>query len=107
MAELTFCHTKRMSVNAIFQQKNAIRKAIKLRLKVMVPTERERQSELVSSRVLSHPKYNSSRAVAVFLSMADEIETSKIIEDIFKSGKWCFIPRFVINKIQFMISLSI
>ncbi|KFV69961.1 5-formyltetrahydrofolate cyclo-ligase, partial [Dryobates pubescens] len=44
--------------------------------------------------VLGHPKYKESRRIAIFLSMPDEIQTGEIIQDIFKQGKECFIPRY-------------
>ncbi|NXP81196.1 MTHFS ligase, partial [Ramphastos sulfuratus] len=44
--------------------------------------------------VLGHPKYKESQRIAIFLSMPDEIQTEEIIQDIFKQGKECFIPRY-------------
>ncbi|XP_026532822.1 5-formyltetrahydrofolate cyclo-ligase-like isoform X1 [Notechis scutatus] len=42
--------------------------------------------------VMVHPCYLSSRRIAVFLSMPDEVQTNEIIKDIFQKGKECFIP---------------
>lgn len=36
----------------------------------------------------------SSKRIAVFLSMSDEVCTKEIIKDVFKCGKSCFIPRY-------------
>ncbi|KFZ64963.1 5-formyltetrahydrofolate cyclo-ligase, partial [Podiceps cristatus] len=44
--------------------------------------------------VIGHPKYQGSQRIAIFLSMPDEIQTEEIINDIFKQGKECFIPRY-------------
>ncbi|KAG9352274.1 hypothetical protein JZ751_020687 [Albula glossodonta] len=47
--------------------------------------------------LLRHPRYESCQRVAVFLSMNDEVCTEEIIEDIFKRGKECFIPKYLTN----------
>jgi 5-formyltetrahydrofolate cyclo-ligase len=78
-----------------FAAKAALRTRIKIALKQLQCSERTRQSKEVTKQVLAHPKYASSRGIAVFLSMNDEIDTSNIVRDIFDSGKHCFIPRLV------------
>ncbi|KPP73568.1 5-formyltetrahydrofolate cyclo-ligase-like, partial [Scleropages formosus] len=45
--------------------------------------------------LLQHPKYESCQRIAVFLSMADEVSTEEVIDDIFKKGKVCFIPKYL------------
>ncbi|EFX89781.1 hypothetical protein DAPPUDRAFT_187016 [Daphnia pulex] len=77
-----------------FAAKAALRTRIKIALKQLQCSERTRQSIEVTKKVLAHPKYASSRGIAVFLSMNDEIDTSNIVRDIFDSGKHCFIPRY-------------
>lgn len=53
-----------------------------------------RQSLVVSQKLFHHPKYTSSKRIAVFLSMNDEVYTEEIIKHAFKWGKSCFIPRY-------------
>nr|CAD7567550.1 unnamed protein product [Timema californicum] len=45
-------------------------------------------------KVLQHPKYVEAQSVSVYLSFDQEIQTGDLLEDIFKSGKICYIPRF-------------
>ncbi|PNF31589.1 hypothetical protein B7P43_G00794 [Cryptotermes secundus] len=44
-------------------------------------------------QVLQHPQYVQAKSVSVYLSLEKEIQTGELLEDIFKSGKTCFIPR--------------
>lgn len=39
----------------------------------------------------------SCKRIAVFLSMHDEVQTEEIIQDVFKRGKSCYIPRYESN----------
>lgn len=52
---------------------------------------------LLFPQLISHPKYVSCKRIAVFLSMHDEVQTEEIIQDVFKRGKRCFIPRYESN----------
>ena len=45
-------------------------------------------------QLLSMPEYQKSLRISIFVSMDDEIQTDKIIQNIFQSGKTCFIPRY-------------
>ncbi|KAM4593644.1 5-formyltetrahydrofolate cyclo-ligase [Odontesthes bonariensis] len=74
--------------------KQALRRAIKVRVAALSAEEKRRQSLLVAQELFRHPKYVSSQRVAVFLSMNDEVCTQEIIKDMFKWGKSCFIPRY-------------
>ncbi|XP_040498832.1 5-formyltetrahydrofolate cyclo-ligase isoform X3 [Ursus maritimus] len=46
---------------------------------------------------MAHSQYQKSRRISIFLSMQDEVETKEIIQDIFRQGKTCFIPRYQIQ----------
>nr|XP_048723492.1 5-formyltetrahydrofolate cyclo-ligase isoform X2 [Caretta caretta] len=74
--------------------KQALRAELKRRLRGLSEAEKQRQSRLLSRKVIGHSKYQESQRIAVFLSMQDEIETEEIIKDIFQRGKECFIPRY-------------
>ncbi|XP_051993150.1 5,10-methenyltetrahydrofolate synthetase (5-formyltetrahydrofolate cyclo-ligase) [Xyrauchen texanus] len=77
--------------------KQALRKEIKKLLAAMSDHEKLRQSQVVSRKLFQHPKYLSSQRIAVFLNMHDEVNTEDILQDIFKRGKVCFIPRYFTN----------
>lgn len=74
--------------------KQALRREIKRRVSALSEDEKARQSAVVSQKLFRHPKYVSSQRIAVFLSMNDEVRTEEIIQDVFKWGKSCFIPRY-------------
>ncbi len=76
-----------------FAAKQALRLQIKAALKELSTVERSVQSEKVTRKLLQHPKYLKSNGVSVFLSLKDEIETADIIQNIFSSGKCCYIPK--------------
>ncbi|XP_029870685.1 5-formyltetrahydrofolate cyclo-ligase isoform X3 [Aquila chrysaetos chrysaetos] len=79
---------------ALRAAKRALREELRQRLRALGAAEKQRQSRLLSRKVISHPKYQESKRIAIFLSMPDEIQTEEIIKDIFKEGKECFIPRY-------------
>ncbi|KAL2088992.1 hypothetical protein ACEWY4_015891 [Coilia grayii] len=82
---------------ALRAAKQALRKEIKKRVAALSDQEKARQSKVVSQKLFSHPKYNSSHRIAVFLSMHDEVRTEEIIGDAFGKGKVCFIPKYLTN----------
>ncbi|KAL6112668.1 mthfs [Pungitius sinensis] len=79
---------------ALRAAKQALRKDLKRRVAALSAEEKQRQSEVLSRQLLRHPKYLSCEKIAVFLSMDDEVSTEQIINDLFKWGKRCFIPRY-------------
>ncbi|KAI1296624.1 5-formyltetrahydrofolate cyclo-ligase [Halotydeus destructor] len=50
--------------------------------------------------VLSSEVYRRSKRISVFVSMNHEVDTQRIIEDIFASGKECFVPKYDPNSRQ-------
>lgn len=56
--------------------------------------DRRRQSEAVLQELKRLPQYQNSRNVSIYLSMDDEINTTPILRDMFKSGKEVFVPKF-------------
>ncbi|XP_053572130.1 5-formyltetrahydrofolate cyclo-ligase [Bombina bombina] len=74
--------------------KQALRADLKKRLSALSSEEKIRQSQAVTQKILSHSRYQTAQRVAIFLNMQDEIQTGDIIDDIFKQGKICFIPRY-------------
>ncbi|KAJ8398328.1 hypothetical protein AAFF_G00428980 [Aldrovandia affinis] len=79
---------------ALRAAKQALRKEIKKRVAALGSQEKLRQSRVVTQKLLQHPQYESCQRIAVFLSMSDEVLTEEILEDIFKRGKDCFIPKY-------------
>lgn len=79
---------------ALRAAKQALRKEIKRRVAALSKEEKARQARVVAQKLFTHPKYVSSKRIAVFLSMDDEVCTQEIIKDVFRLGKSCFIPRY-------------
>lgn len=51
-------------------------------------------SSPISFQVLLHPRYQQSKRVSIYLSTPKEINTEPILEDLFRTGKAVYIPRF-------------
>ncbi|XP_075753213.1 5-formyltetrahydrofolate cyclo-ligase isoform X2 [Pelodiscus sinensis] len=79
---------------ALRAAKQALRAELKRRLRALSEAEKQRQSRLLSRKVIGHSKYQESQRIAVFLSMQDEVQTEEIIKDMFQRGKECFIPQY-------------
>ncbi|TRY77617.1 hypothetical protein DNTS_005773 [Danionella cerebrum] len=79
---------------ALRAAKQALRREIKSRVAALSDQEKIRQSLIVSNKLFRHPRYLSSERVAVFLNMQDEVHTEEIVQDLFRRGKVCFIPRY-------------
>ncbi|XP_026366383.3 5-formyltetrahydrofolate cyclo-ligase isoform X2 [Ursus maritimus] len=88
---------KMASAVAVSSAKRSLRAELKQRLRAMSAEERLRQSRLLAQKVMAHSQYQKSRRISIFLSMQDEVETKEIIQDIFRQGKTCFIPRYQIQ----------
>ncbi|XP_008292972.1 5-formyltetrahydrofolate cyclo-ligase [Stegastes partitus] len=86
-----------MSMSALRAAKQALRRDIKRRVAALSDAEKQRQSLVVSQKLIRHPKYVSAQRIAVFLSMHDEVCTQEVLRDVFKRGKTCFIPRYESN----------
>ena len=49
------------------------------------------------AQLLSSEEYQSSQRVSVYLSMKHEVRTEGILQDIFASGRTCFVPYYEPN----------
>lgn len=74
--------------------KKSLRKELNAALNALSQGEVQRQSDIVTQKVLNHPQYLQAKSVSIYLSFDKEIQTGEILEDMFRSGKVCFIPRF-------------
>eukprot|EP00063_Salmo_salar_P008179 XP_013983014.1 PREDICTED: 5-formyltetrahydrofolate cyclo-ligase-like [Salmo salar] len=80
---------------ALRAAKQAMRREIKKRVAALDDQEKLRQSRVISQKLFKHPMYASCERIAVFLSMHDEVRTEEIIQDLFKHGKTCFMPKYL------------
>ncbi|KAM6979670.1 5-formyltetrahydrofolate cyclo-ligase [Aplochiton taeniatus] len=92
---------------ALRAAKQALRKEMKKRVTALDDKEKLRQSHIVSLKLIKHPKYMACQRIAVFLSMHDEVRTEEILQDVFKQGKTCFIPKYLTNNSSHMDMLRL
>ncbi|XP_075216688.1 methenyltetrahydrofolate synthetase isoform X2 [Lycorma delicatula] len=74
--------------------KAKIREEMKKTISSLSSTEQERQSNVIVEKLLSHTLYKDSKRISIYLSMKNEVQTDKIVEDILSSGKDCFVPSY-------------
>ena len=75
--------------------KKRARSEIKRRLRAMTPEEKARKSREICERVMQLPEFQRARAVMLFASMPDEVDTRLLFERSFADGKRVASPRCV------------
>ncbi|EXJ55363.1 hypothetical protein A1O7_08290 [Cladophialophora yegresii CBS 114405] len=78
---------------ALKEQKSALRKRIAEKLKELDLEEIERQSAIVTKKVLQKRVYQEAKSIAIFLSMPGrEVSTREIVLHALGEGKSVFVP---------------
>jgi len=73
-----------------------LRKNMRKKLRSMSPETLKAESQKVAKELFETKEYQSARALCVFVSMPKgEIDTTAILQQIFKDGKRCFVPRCI------------
>ncbi|XP_033121185.1 5-formyltetrahydrofolate cyclo-ligase-like [Anneissia japonica] len=81
---------------AIREAKKLLRKDIKIRLLKLQDSEKKKQSQIITSKLIEHPVYVQSQRISVYLSMPDqEVHTEGILQHIFKHNKLCYVPQYI------------
>ena len=60
--------------------KRELRKHIRALKKMMTDEERQRQSEMVCRKVMSHPRWQSAKTVLLYHALPDEVDTAWLIK---------------------------
>eukprot|EP00050_Salpingoeca_kvevrii_P016688 m.57688 g.57688 ORF g.57688 m.57688 type:complete len:222 (-) comp7095_c0_seq2:49-714(-) len=81
-------------MSGVHTLKRALRRELKARLAAMTAAQRAQSAAIVARKLVARSEYREAQRVAVFLSLPDEVDTSPILADIFKSGRLCFVPRY-------------
>ncbi|EXJ92361.1 hypothetical protein A1O3_00911 [Capronia epimyces CBS 606.96] len=82
-----------MSTIASSEQKTSLRRRIGQEIRKLDPEEIERQSTVITKRVLELPAYQHAKSIAIFLSMPGrEVSTRDIVLQAFDDGKSVFVP---------------
>ncbi|XP_063989858.1 5-formyltetrahydrofolate cyclo-ligase [Diachasmimorpha longicaudata] len=87
--------TTRLAMEAIKAAKSALRKEIASIISELSPVEKKRQSAAVFQQLTRLPEYENSKRISVYLSTEDEIDTVRLLEDIFEKEKEVFVPRYL------------
>lgn len=74
--------------------KDTLRKEIKSKLNSLTTQEKNLQSKSVTAALISHPAYQKSQRLSIFLSMPDEIQTDSILKHALENDKTVYIPRY-------------
>ncbi|XP_033634766.1 5-formyltetrahydrofolate cyclo-ligase-like [Asterias rubens] len=80
---------------AIREAKGLLRREIKQRLASLSSEEKKRQSDFITQKVISHPVYQQSQRISVYLSTSDEVNTEGLLEHMFANNKKCFVPQYI------------
>ena len=75
--------------------KQTLRARVTLQRESLAPTELYVWNCLIQQKVLGFVPYRSARTVAFYSSIGNEVATTAIAEDAFKTGKAVFYPRIV------------
>ena len=78
--------------------KKQARAEIKRRLRAMTAEEKARKSREICGRVIQLPEFGRARAVMLFASMPDEVDTRLLFEESFAEGKRVASPKCVIGE---------
>ncbi|XP_015175786.1 PREDICTED: 5-formyltetrahydrofolate cyclo-ligase [Polistes dominula] len=74
--------------------KKLLRKEMANVISNITAEEKARQSMKVFEKLKTLPQYQNSQRISIYLSTKDEIDTTFILKDIFKTGKDVFVPRY-------------
>ncbi|KAI4479645.1 hypothetical protein M0804_011042 [Polistes exclamans] len=86
--------------------KKLLRKEMANVISNITAEEKARQSMRVFEKLKALPQYQNSKRISIYLSTKDEIDTTLILKDIFKTGKDVFVPRYSGNTMEMVKLLS-
>ncbi len=87
--------------------KNSVRKEIKNKLKSLSNEYIDQSSRKLIKNVLTMNEYSQSESISVFLSMANEVNSSSIVENAFMNQKTVFIPKITGKQPENMFMLAV
>lgn len=96
-----------MTPEALCILKRELRKRVRAALRAMPAARRASESAFLLERLKAHPYYQSARAVAMYLSMPTELDTSGMLQDTLQSNKRLFLPRVVSKEQREMVMLEV
>ncbi|XP_038072427.1 5-formyltetrahydrofolate cyclo-ligase-like isoform X2 [Patiria miniata] len=80
---------------AMREAKSLLRREMKQRIAALSSEEKVQQSAIIFKKLTSHPVYQSSQRISVYLSTADEVNTQGILEHMFANNKKAYVPQYI------------
>ncbi|KAJ2509443.1 hypothetical protein GGI11_005873 [Coemansia sp. RSA 2049] len=95
-----------MSGSSIIAAKKQLRTQMRERLGALASDRIAGESERVLRRVSAHPRFQRSTHVSIYLSMAKELQTMRLVERALAAGKSVYVPRCAPGGAMEMVRLA-
>jgi len=82
--------------------KKALRGELKKRINDLTAVQKEAESLAISKKLFSSQVYKQSKNICVYLSMSSEVDTTRIIKNIFEQNKTCYVPWYSTETMKFL-----
>lgn len=73
--------------------KQALRQELRALRRALTPEKRTQAAERAQKRILALPVWQQARAVALYMALKEEVDTSQLLHQAWDSGKDVFLPR--------------
>lgn len=77
----------------LFEEKQRLRKAVRALERTLEPPYRDESAAAICRRVTALPEYRAAKTVFAFVGMAREIDTTALLQSIWRDGKTLCLPR--------------
>ncbi|EMJ7520469.1 5-formyltetrahydrofolate cyclo-ligase [Providencia rettgeri] len=78
--------------DALSTQRQQVRQSIRQARRQLTTKQQQLAAQLVMKNALQHPKINSAKCIALFLSFDGEIDTRPLISALWEQGKQVYLP---------------
>lgn len=75
------------------KEKEQLRRIMRAKRSLISGAERERLSHMACKRLLATPLWKDANAVALFVSLSEEISSRELLEQAFLDGKQLYLPK--------------
>ncbi|MFL4558667.1 5-formyltetrahydrofolate cyclo-ligase [Yersinia kristensenii] len=73
-------------------ERKKIRSEIRERRRLLTPEQQQHSADFAAKHIASHPKIQQAKTIAVFLSFDGELDTSPVIELLWRQKKQVYLP---------------
>jgi 5-formyltetrahydrofolate cyclo-ligase len=85
-------------MNALAEEKEALRKMVRAALKSLSVAEKSKNSPLACARLKSQPLWQSAKSIMFYAPLADELDVWPLLLEALAGGRRVFLPRFDATK---------